>query len=66
MEETKKTNKKTLKKAKQALQLFRSGLTGEEIASTIKKSVVTIHRYFQLLGGLTNEDYAKHYKNRKS
>lgn len=60
-----KTTKKTLKKAKQALELFRSGLTGEEIATSVGRSVVQIHRYFQLLGGLTNEDYAKHYKNKK-
>gem|GEM_PF-3520667 len=62
--ENDKTTKKRLKKAKRALELYRNGLTGEEIAVEMKKTEVTIHRYFQLLGGLTNEDKAKYYKNR--
>ncbi len=63
--ENDKTTKKTLKNAKRALELYRNGLIGEEIAIEMKKTKVTIHRYFQLFGGLTNEDKAKHYKNRK-
>lgn len=65
--ETKKAGtpwKRTLRLAKQAKLLYLQGKTREQIAIELGKSLPQIHRYFQMTGGITNEDKARHYKRR--
>lgn len=58
------TDKRTEELAKQAKELYRSGLIAKEIAERMGKGVATIWRYFKVTGGITNQDKATHMMNR--
>lgn len=55
---------KKAKEAKKALELYRSGLTAQEIGQKMGKATITIWRYFQSLGGLSKKDEALHMQGR--
>lgn len=52
------------KVAEEALSLYRSGLTTEEVAQKMGRHPTRIRQYYMHLGGLKHEDKAYHMKNR--
>lgn len=50
--------------ARIAKELYRSGLTTEEIAKRLNKHPTRIRQYYMHMGGLTPEDKALHMQNR--
>ncbi|MFN8475915.1 MAG: hypothetical protein U0822_27315 [Anaerolineae bacterium] len=55
---------KARKVAEEALTLYRSGLTAEEVAKKMGRHPTRIRQYYMHLGGLKPEDKIEHLKNR--